>query len=299
MDIRHLRAFLAVLEDQSFTRAAARLGIATATLSERIARLESELGAALLIRNPVAPTPAGIAFDHHARRIVADIDTAIDAVSKVGTPSAAVLRIGHLASGAADFNEPLYRALAKALPRMTVRIFELPLAGEAALRSGYVDVAFLRQPVDDPDLELVPLYTTPRVAALAATHPLAAQASLTVADLADTPITAVNRYQNSGTRRTYSLELERNGDPAPVLESLTLSEAIVNVLIRGAVATPSAGSARYLSVPGITFVPLVDAQPSGPVAACRRGDQRIAVRTFMDVAAHVAQTCQSIVTVAG
>lgn len=173
---------------------------------------------------------------------------------------------------------------------------ELSLAdGDAAVASGRVDVAFLRDPVVDSRLRIVPLYATARVAAVAATHPLARRAAVTVADLDGLPITAVNRYMNAATRRVYGLEAERNGDRRRVVESVTLAEAVVNIVIRGAVATPSAASARYLTVPGVSFVPLVDARPSGPIAACRRDDHRATVGTFMAVAEHVARSCRALV----
>jgi hypothetical protein len=79
------------------------------------------------------------------------------------------------------------------------------------------------------------------------------------------------------------------------MESFTFAEALINVLVGGAVAAPSAGSARFLSAPGIRFIPLTDARPSGPVAVCRRDDRRQTVRTFMDIASHIRRTCRSLV----
>lgn len=82
MDVRHLRAFVAVLDEGSFAGAAAHLGLGRATVSERISRLEAEVGSSLLIRTPVSTTAAGALFEPFARRVVAEVDTALAAVSR-------------------------------------------------------------------------------------------------------------------------------------------------------------------------------------------------------------------------
>jgi DNA-binding transcriptional LysR family regulator len=215
MDVRHLRAFVAVLDEGSFVAAAARLGVGRATLSERIRRLETEVGARLLIRTPASATLAGATFAPFARRILADADAAVHAVGRGAWRSTHLLRIGHLTSGAADLNAPFYAALRRALPEALLRVEEVSLAdADNAVLEGRVDVAFLRDPVEDPRLDVVPLYATGRVAALAAEHALADRPALTVADLADIPVTAINRHQNPAMRRVYGLEEERNGGPS-------------------------------------------------------------------------------------
>lgn len=295
MDVRQLRCFIAVLNEGSFTAAAARLHLSKATVSERIAHLEAEVGARLLERQPLTTTPAGLAFEPHARRMLDDVDSALAAVAEVRS-GAEVLRVGHLTSGAADLNAPIYSALQKALPRTRIQSVELSLAGaDAAVAEGRVDVAFLRDPVEDPRLVVVPLYATGRVAALAATHPLASAPALRVAGLDGIPVTAVHRRMNPATWQRYSLTQERNGTEGPTLESATFAQALMNVLVRGAVAAPSTGSARWLTFPGVRFIPLVDALPSGPIAVSRGGDGRPAVRAFMEIAAHVAEACDALV----
>ena len=78
MELRHLRYFVAIAEERSFTRAAERLWVAQPSLSTQVRRLEAELGVKLLERHPrgVEPTPAGELFLARARVALAAADAA-------------------------------------------------------------------------------------------------------------------------------------------------------------------------------------------------------------------------------
>jgi DNA-binding transcriptional LysR family regulator len=64
MELRHIRYFLALLEERNFTWAAARVGIGQSPVSQQIKHPESEVGAALFCRIPqgTEPTDAGRTF---------------------------------------------------------------------------------------------------------------------------------------------------------------------------------------------------------------------------------------------
>lgn len=98
MDRYRLRYFLAVLERGNFTRAAEHCGVAQATLSIGIAKLEAELSCRLFERTNrrVAPTDAGLRFAVHARRIEAEFANA--AASVEGPARRDKLRLGVLGS---------------------------------------------------------------------------------------------------------------------------------------------------------------------------------------------------------
>ena len=73
LDPRLLRAFVAVIDDAGFTRAAERLNMTQSTISQQIARLEDQLGQPLIDRDarPLRMTPAGERLAGYARRILA------------------------------------------------------------------------------------------------------------------------------------------------------------------------------------------------------------------------------------
>ncbi len=96
MELRHLEHFLAVAEEGSFTRAAARIHLVQSALSVSIRSLEHELGARLFDRTThrVSLTDAGAALLPEARRTLAAADAARDAVASVQGGVRGTIRIG-------------------------------------------------------------------------------------------------------------------------------------------------------------------------------------------------------------
>lgn len=81
MKFRHLRYFIAVVEEGNFSLAAQRLGIQQSPLSRAIRALERDVGVSLLERSTSGSTatPAGTKFLHHAISIIKSADSALHA----------------------------------------------------------------------------------------------------------------------------------------------------------------------------------------------------------------------------
>ncbi|AGC48598.1 LysR family transcriptional regulator [Myxococcus stipitatus DSM 14675] len=87
MSITHLQSFVAVAEERHVGRAARRLHLTQPPLSRHILALEDELGTRLFerTRQGMRLLPAGEVFLHHARRILAEVDTAVVTVRGLAT----------------------------------------------------------------------------------------------------------------------------------------------------------------------------------------------------------------------
>ena len=111
MDLRQLRYFVVVAEERSVTRAAARLHLTQPPLSAQLARLEHELGVALLVRHRrgVDLTEAGSHLLEHAQRLLASVDVTTDSVRKLGEGRAGRLSIAFVSATAWTVLSPLLR----------------------------------------------------------------------------------------------------------------------------------------------------------------------------------------------
>ncbi|MEP6642264.1 MAG: LysR family transcriptional regulator, partial [Gaiellales bacterium] len=266
---------MAVLDEDGFAAAARRLGLSRATVTERVQALERDIGAQLLIRSPLMLTDAGLAFESHARQLLAAVSAAIAEVANPRAADDGPLWIGLMAGGAAELNPVLFAALRRALPRCRVAPVELPLADtERALIDARVDVAILRSPVHAA-LRTVQLFLAPRAALVAENGRFGAAASLTVADLGDVAVTGVSSGHSKAFTDFFRLRPDRNGHALPAVFVDTYADAARAIIADRAVAVPSSDASRLLPAPpGLKYLPLVDALPSGAVAACRRHDRR-------------------------
>src|SRR3954469_1012376 len=100
MELRQLRYFVAVAEELHFGRAAARLGIAQPPLSQQIQRLEATLDTRLFERSSrrVTLTEAGRSLLDSSRRILAQVDEALDATTRAGRGETGSLTVAFAAS---------------------------------------------------------------------------------------------------------------------------------------------------------------------------------------------------------
>jgi DNA-binding transcriptional LysR family regulator len=186
IQLRHLRYFLAVMEEQHFGRAAERLYMAQPPLSQAIAQLEEELGVDLLLRTSrgVRPTEAGEVFAERARRILGELETAVEEVQRVAG-SADPLRIGLVPYRTVATLDRFLAALHERHPSVTTRISHLHSYEQLArLRARELDIGILVVPVEVPALVTEPLLPgDPIVAFVPADSPLASKECLTPADL--------------------------------------------------------------------------------------------------------------------
>jgi LysR family hca operon transcriptional activator len=190
MELRHLRYFVAVVEEGGLTAAAERrLHTSQPSLSRQIRDLEYEVGAQLLTRTPhgVELTPSGRAFLDHARLALAQANTAVEAARRAARPAKPTFEIGFLIGAEADWLAAVTRALGEDLAGLELRIsngYSPHLAED--LRQGRLDVAILRrEPLPELDYRL--LGRERLVAVLPSDHRLAGREAVDVADLAGDP----------------------------------------------------------------------------------------------------------------
>src|ERR1700746_100789 len=147
MELRHLRYFVAVGEEQHYGRAAERLGIAQPALSRQIQDLETELGFSLFDRLPrgVRLSAAGKLFLSDARRILEDAQEAKLRAERVATGKAGTLRIGFVEALSWHGVVPnSFRRFRRRQPDAELELHPL-LSNQQmeAVRSGKLDAGFI------------------------------------------------------------------------------------------------------------------------------------------------------------
>ena len=189
IELRHLRYFVAVAEELSFTRAAERLHLAQPALSQQIRQLEDRLSAPLFLRTPrVALTPAGTALLPAARRALTQVQQAAAIATKVGAGRTAVLHVG-LSSAASLTPFPrVVRDFMARRPDIAIRMREMHSTDQLdAIRSGALDVAVVRETVTDDSLALRELLREPLMIILPSRHHLARLGAVPLARCANEP----------------------------------------------------------------------------------------------------------------
>lgn len=172
----HLRYFRTVAEEQHFGRAAARLRMAQPSLSQRIQRLERELGVRLLDRGArgATLTPAGRLVLAETDHLLAAADRLAATVARVHSGAAGTLRAAVPPGLGATAVAALLTAFRERSPGATLELRELPTAEQTAeLTAGTLDVGIVRHPCPAPGLAFGPTLHQPLGALLAADDPLA------------------------------------------------------------------------------------------------------------------------------
>jgi DNA-binding transcriptional LysR family regulator len=123
-EMADLTAFVVVAEEQSFTRAAAKLGISQSALSQIVRRLETRLGLRLLARTTrsVAPTDAGQRLLHTLQPALEDLDASIAALSELREKPAGTIRISSVEHATEAYLWPVLKALLPEYPDLNVEI---------------------------------------------------------------------------------------------------------------------------------------------------------------------------------
>jgi DNA-binding transcriptional LysR family regulator len=147
MELRHLRYFCAVADQQSFTLAARRLHVSQSGVSGQVRDLENELGVSLLRRNQrsVSLTPEGAVFLREARDILERADRAMETVARASQGRYGKLSVGLCGPATAPFLPRLIREFRKQEPGVRLSLKDLdPAQQPEALVNREIDVGFTR-----------------------------------------------------------------------------------------------------------------------------------------------------------
>ena len=201
MELRNLRYFIAVAQELHFGRAAARLHISQPPLSERIKRLEQELGVTLFERTKrsVRITAAGTALFLEAQRILGDVEGLYQVVRRANEGITGIIRAGFMSSASYAGIGSISKRLMRQLPGVSITWHGMPTVEQIhALLSMQLDLGFIHLPSDVRGLEIRPIARDALMIALSASHPLSGSKAISLADLRDDDFVLTPRASNPG-----------------------------------------------------------------------------------------------------
>ena len=251
MELRHLRYFVAVAEERSFTHAAEqRLHTAQPSLSRQIRDLETELGTQLIIRGPRGAelTPAGRVFLDHARMILLQVETATEAARRAARPAKTPFIVGFLTGYEVEWLPRILETLCDEMQttELTIHSASSPELTQALL-TGKIDVAFLRLDNTAHGLDCKVVTNEPLFALLPAGHRLASRRSIRLNDLAGESFISFPKTYAPALRRVIDDHLARSEiNLTPAHEAETLPMVISLVLSTGGVSFLPAYAQRLL-----------------------------------------------------
>jgi DNA-binding transcriptional LysR family regulator len=258
LDLRKVRYFVAVAEQENFGRAAETLHITQPVLSRQIRALEQELKVRLFERDTKGTrlTAAGAALLDDARTL---LPAAVAAQRRARDAAAQRTFTVGFAPGIPI--TPAIRELSRRHPDLSVELFRSDWIYQAdIIRDGQVDIGYLRLPADVRGLAVEPLFSEPRAVMLPADHQLADKETVNVADLGAEHL--LQDPDDVPQWRDIALEL-RDRKPRRAIPRLrTVEEKLEYIAAGNGIVVLPMSVATFYNRPDITHVLVADLAPS-------------------------------------
>ncbi|MFN3580544.1 MAG: LysR family transcriptional regulator [Pseudomonas sp.] len=271
MELRHLRYFMAVAQEQNFTRAAKKLFIAQPPLTRAIKQLEDEIGVELFVRKPrgLELTPGGKYFLEQARQILDKVTATVNDTRRIAQHRKTVFSIGFVPSVFYGQLPSMVRRL-RQNKNLEIVLHELKTREQVdALKAGKIDIGFGRIRIEDPDVEQELLFEEPMIAAIPAGSALADHCP-SMTELAAWPmITFPSGPGPNFSDMTQGLFHSR-GLRVNVIQQVNDLQTALALVASDMGFTLVPEQVRRLQREGVDYMPLADENISVPVIASRR-----------------------------
>jgi DNA-binding transcriptional LysR family regulator len=266
MELRHLRYFVAVGEEQHYGRAAERLRLAQPALSRQIQDLETEIGFQLFDRLPrgVRLSAAGQMFLEDARLILQHVNEATIRAGRVARGLAGTLRVGFTESASWHGVVPdSFRQFRQGQPAAELQLSPLSSLDQVrAVRTGRLDAGFVfNMPKADQELDQIQVALQKLVLAVPKGHPLTKSKSLRLRDLTDADFVWFPRRQSPAYYDRLMQACSRGGLTTPRIAQEAEDQATLLALVACRLGVAFVTDAtRWRCPKEVVLRPIVDLQ---------------------------------------
>jgi DNA-binding transcriptional LysR family regulator len=276
MELRHLRYFVTVADERSFSSAAKKLHIAQPPLSQQIQSLEAELGVKLFDRKnrPLQLTLAGLAFLEESRSTLENLEQSIHRTQRIHRGELGCLTIGFTSSVANGVLPNILRTFKQDYPEIKLILREDNSAFQIErLRDHQTDIVFVYQNHDltkANDLGIMPLSQEMLVVVLPQNHPLAVQSQISLTDLANEEFIMPRSPVVSNLPEQITDLCEQAGFTPKVVQEATFTVTILGLVAgeMGISILPS--SVQNLQRQGVVYRPIQEKTPVNQLIAVWR-----------------------------
>ncbi|MBL9136471.1 MAG: LysR family transcriptional regulator [Verrucomicrobiales bacterium] len=278
MELRHLRYFVAVGEEQHYGRGAQRLRVAQPALSRQIQDLEAEIGFQLFDRlsRGVKLSTGGKLFLEEARRILQQVDEATNRAKRVASGQLGTLRVGFIESMSWHGVVPdAFRQFREHRPDAELQIRPLSsLEQIRAIQSGQLDAGFLFTIANiDHDLARLEITSISLTLAVPRGHPLAKSKKLRLRDLNHAPFIWFPRRESPLFYDHLMHACFRGGLKSPHVVQEGVNEATILSLVSCGLGVAFVSNAtRWRCPQSVVLLPVTDLKLSLPFAFVWRKD---------------------------
>jgi len=293
MELRHLRYFVAVAENLSFTRAAARLRLAQPSLTRQIHNLENELGVRLLnrSRNQVSLTEEGRTFLVDARRILTLASESVQAVQRLSRGEGGQLNIAYPSNFDFQLLPETLRLFRQTLPYISLNLFDMnPAEQMRALEARKIDLGFvgLRPPAAAENLQWERIARHKTVVVLPARHRLAGKRQIKLVDLETMFFVGMSEKTHPGFREWLDATCQQSGFTPRVLQDAELEPTLMAFVAEGLGVTLVRQHLKKQPHLGVVFRPLTPLVTSDYCIAWNRHNDSRALQQYVAIVKSLA-----------
>ena len=265
VELRELRIFLTLADELHFGRTAERLRISQPGVSEAVRILESRLGVKVFDRTSrrVRLAPAGEELKRNLTPALAAVDQALAETSELSRAVRGLLRIGFVLTTEGPALSRLIAAFQARYPACEVRLQEVEtFDAYRPLRRGDIDVLCNWLAVDEPDLTAGTVFAHyQRALAVAVSHRLASQNTVSVEDLADEEVALLPPSTPSAVYDLLVPPSTPSGRPIRRTQPVQTINEILSLVARGRIVHPTSSTVPIFDRDDVVLLPLDDLPP--------------------------------------